>query len=172
MHPQSVGFFLDLDLHVSASSSYADVRRTILQHFDADPRHRVQLYKLEPLSDKEAVGSSEALVVRIPGTNLTGKTVEEIVTRNNSNENTIFHLERQNRILENKLAQSESIRRDALDTVDQLRREFISLVAEFSPGLQQGSRTKREYQRETTSSARRSFREKVNSNPRRTQFKP
>lgn len=129
----SVGLFLDLGIRVNKSSTCDDIRNTVLNHFHAHPNNKVEVYRLERFDHSDTGTDSTNIVIKIPGTLLTGKTVEEIVNENHSKQNDIVNLKIELKQLRKRLAQSDSIRKDALEAVDQLRREFVSLMSELSP---------------------------------------
>lgn len=135
MNSAAVGLCLDLGLQLNPSASCAEVKKHVLRHFDADLGHNIELFTMHPLEPHEAIGQDANLVVKIPGTLLNLKTVEELANDNNYKQNEIIELKIEINQLKKRLAHSEAIRRDALETVDMLRREFIGLFRELSPKL-------------------------------------
>lgn len=135
MNSAAVGLCLDLGLQLNPSASCAEVKNSVLSHFDADMGHNIEIFTTHPLEPHEVIGKDANLVVKIPGTLLTIKTVEELANDNNYKQNEIIELKIEVNKLKKRLADSEAIRRDALETVDMLRREFIGLFKELSPKL-------------------------------------
>lgn len=159
-----IGLFVDLNLEkVEKSSDVQHVRERILQRFSGSPHARVDIYRMTPLRSHEEVFPSDMLVAHVPGSQLSGGTIENIIKSNQSQERTIRDLGLEISQLREKVRQSDTIRQEALSTVDLLRSEFMNLLEEVAhrqdSNVSVSSRLREPY--ENVSSARRSQRSKL-----------
>ena len=127
----NVGVMLSLDLELKGSP--AEAKHQILNRFKADPNKTLHLYRLVNIDDDAVIEKSENIVVTIPGSKLTCEAIDELIETNQIQNQTISELQTEITNLKRKLAQSDSVRQEALGTVNQLRTEFIHLIEELTP---------------------------------------
>jgi hypothetical protein len=159
-----IGLFVDLNLErVEKSSDVQHVRERILQRFSGNPHARVDIYRMTSLRSHEEVNPSDMLVAHVPGSQLSGCTIENIIKSNQEQEQTIRDLNLEISELREKFRHSDTIRQEALSTVDLLRSEFMNLLEEVTnrrdSHVTTSSRLREPY--EHASSARRSQRLKL-----------
>ena len=74
-----------------------------------------------------------AIVVRLPESRLTCEAVEEILLKKNEQSRVIDEQRMEIESLKERLAQSDLLRRESLDTVNKLRTEFVDLIHQVTP---------------------------------------
>ena len=139
----SVGLYLDLNETVKDSTKVEKVRQRILKRFNIDPnlKHRIDIYRMVPLRSHEEISDSDILVAHIPKSRLDAPTIENLIQTSHTSAVTIDHLTNEVTQLKNRLTQSELIRAEAIQTVDLLRTEFISLLDDVTLKQLESART-------------------------------
>ena len=74
-----------------------------------------------------------AAVVVLPKSNLNCETVERIILKKNEQAQIIDEQREEIESLKDRLSRSETLRREALDTVNKLRSEFVDLIQQATP---------------------------------------
>ena len=95
-----------------------------------------------PLVDNDTVNVNDSFVVSVPGSKLDCAQVDDLVHTCKLQEDTIVALKIEIAQLQSKLTHSNSVRQDALGTVNQLRAEFIHLIEELTPRTSQAATTR------------------------------
>ena len=128
-----VGLFVNLNERVSDNATVEKVRRSVLKRFEVDSSHRVDVFRMVPLRPHEPVTPADMLAVVVPQSRLDAHAIEELVQSNRIQQESLIDLKLENANLKQRLAQSDSVRQEALDTVNLLRTEFMTLLDEIAP---------------------------------------
>lgn len=125
-----IGLFIDLDERICDNTKVEKVRQRILARFNIDPtaRHRVDIYRMTPLRSHEEIAHSDMLVAHVPQSTLDAPTIEALIQTNKQLESTVQELRVELAHTVKKLTHSDTVRAEALETIEQLRTEFISLA--------------------------------------------
>ena len=135
----NVGVLLSVEIELRGTQ--AEAKRRILTKFQTDPDRPVPLFKMIPFNDGDLITETENVVVAIPGSKLTCESIDQMIENNQIQDQTISKLQAEVTNLKRRLAQSDSVRQEALDTVNQLRSEFMHLIEELTPRTSQVAST-------------------------------
>ena len=130
----SIGLYIDLNEKIKDATKVEKVRQIVLQRFNTNNEkpHRVDIYRLTPLRSHEEISSCDTLVAHVPKSKLDASTIENLIQESESFKLTISELKSQISKLTQRLSQSEAVRSEAIQTIDLLRCEFLSLLEDVT----------------------------------------
>lgn len=127
----NVGLYLDIGDHMCGTAEA--VKHRILAKFQVPGDVKLKLFRMSPIEADEYVASNDLVVANLPRSKMRCDTIDEVIETNRLQEETIVSLKVEIAQLRRKLALSDGVRQEALDTVNQLRSEFIHLIEEIHP---------------------------------------
>ena len=132
----SIGLYIDLSEKVKDATKVEKVRQVVLKRFNMDSnndiKHRVDIYRMTPLRSHEEISASDTLVAHVPESQLDASTIEHLIHESESLKRTVSELNSEMANLKQRLTHSEAIRTEAVQTIDLLRTEFLSLLEDVN----------------------------------------
>jgi len=141
----SIGFFLD------AGRVDGDIVEYLRGKFELKtvPDLGGSLFRVPPNDEDD----EEFIVVRLGNSHLNCFRIEELIQKRKEQECIIHELRVENTQLKAKVAHCQSMRHEALQTVNKLRNEFVGLMEDITP-RRDGSQTQRMFSSRKQLSAR------------------
>ena len=124
-----IGMYMDwVDGGRKSPLTLERIQAALRNSFEPHRASRARIYKLVEVRPDEVLKTSAFVCVRVPGSQLKCQVVEEMLAAKSAMETQVENLTKELGFLKKLIARSETVRKEALGTVNLLREEFNHLI--------------------------------------------